>query len=190
MFGEGSFFDKYFNVNLSDYPAFGFNFNVSLLVFGLFIGICAAIILISHLKSTSALVLRQLLRHEAKSEDSAKTLADLGLADNKSAKRALVSDKTLRRLVTLVGESRPSYEEYTAMTKEEQASFDRRGDIDFDSALFYIAEDNRERATRAVHSDTSSPFNAALLCVLMLGAYFMLSLALPSLLSFAASLLG
>lgn len=190
MFGEGSFFDKYFNVNLSDYPAFGFDFNVSLLVFGIFIGITAAIVIATLRRSASTLVLRQLLRHEATGEGEAKTLCELGLAERSTVKSVLSSDKTLRRFVSLVGEKAVSYEDYAAMTKEERTRFDKERSIDFSAAAFFIPEDKVEQATRAVQSDASSPVTAVLLCAIMLSAYILLSVMLPSILSFAASLLG
>ena len=189
MFEEGSFFDKYFNVNLSDYPAFGFDFNVSLLTLGIFIGIIIAVVITTVRRSASTLVLRQLLRHEATGEAEAKTLSDVGLLDKRCVKSALSTDKMLRRFVSLVGEEEPSYEEYTAMTKEERAAFEKRS-IDFSTAAFFIPEEKVEAATKALQSDTSSPITAAFLCLVLCGAYVLISVMMPQILSFASSLLG
>lgn len=190
MFEEGSFFDKYFNVNLSDYPAFGFDFNVSLVLFALFLGLCVAIIIITLKKCAATAVLRQLLRHEATGEGAAKVLSEIGLSESRSAKRALSCDKMLRRYIKLVGEVKISYEDYMKMSKEEQKAHDRGRAIDFSDAKFFIPEEEADRAVSAVQSDTSSPLTAFLLCAVMLAAFFLLSMALPTILSFAASAIG
>ena len=190
MFEEGSFFDRYFNINLSDYPAFGFDFNVSLVLFALCLGLCIAIVIITAKKCASTAILRQLLRHEAVGEGASKTLSEIGLAENRAAKRALSCDKMLRRYVKLVGEVKISYEDYMKMTKAEQKTFDKGREIDFSEARFFVPENEADRATTAVQSDSSSPLTAALLCLVMLAAFFALSMAMPSILAFAASVIG
>ena len=190
MFPRGSFFDKYFDINLSDYPAFGFDFNISLLLFGIFAGICAAIVVVTMRKCASTAALRQLLRHEAIGEGEAKSLSEIGLAENKSASRAFSRDKMLRRYVKLVGEAQISYEEYMAMSKAERQSYDKGREIDPMESRFFIPEESADRALLAVQSDTSSPFTAALLCLVMLAAFVGFSMAMPSILSFLETLVG
>ena len=73
------FYKKFFLLNLKDYPNIGINFPITILLAALSLAFIAVIIIVNFRRSKIELIIRQLKRHEAVSEDSAITLGEMKL---------------------------------------------------------------------------------------------------------------
>lgn len=182
------FVDRYFNINLKDYSNIGVDLNISLTLLFFFLGLCVAALIINHHRSYMAAMIKQLSRHGAYAEDSAKTLNELGLASSRSIKLALSREGQLTRIVKRVGQTRLTYEEYLSLKKAKKLPKSEKPD--FAEARFYICEQERERAKSFYENNNSSVFKAVLLCLLIMSVYFCLMLVMPGVLRFVNNLLG
>lgn len=182
------FLDTYFNINLKDYSNLGVDFNISITLLFFFLGICVAAFFINHHRTYMASMVKQLFRHGAMNEESAKTLNELGLGGVGSLKRALARGGQLTKLVRRVGEEKMSYEEYMRLKKEKKLPPEEK--IDFNLARFFVDPQNAERARRFYENNNSSVIKTVLICVLILAVYFCLMLVMPSILSLLDGIVG
>ena len=112
-----SFFEKLYNdyicLNLGDYPNIGVNFEINKLLIFVFIGLCVACFIIGKNQANVSLLLKKLMRAEAFGEDNGKTLAELGLSDNKSVKTLIEKNSgVIKKVVSVKGIKKMTYEEY------------------------------------------------------------------------------
>ena len=98
-----NFYKKYFLLNLKDYPNIDVDFPITLAFFIFFIGLMAVSVTVNFRRSKIELMVRQLKRHNAESEENAKTLKELRL-DNIIFKLLLAREGQLTKLVKRVGE--------------------------------------------------------------------------------------
>ena len=95
----------------------------------------------------------QLVRHEAYTEELAKTLAELRVDNTFVVKRVLSNNNILTKIVARAGAKAYSYEEYVALSKEERDAVEK---IDFDTAAFYIREDKKNFALSVIEKYNTS----------------------------------
>ena len=211
-----NFYEKYINLNLSDY-GIKLDLEINKLLIIIFIGLCIACFIVNYNQSQISLVLKKLIRAEAFGEANAKTLADLGLSNSKTVKKLLSkTEGPLKSIITFVGAKSLSYEEFLALEKarrkkrkvntpdksKEPSNREKTADsgncggnsadalsIDFASAKFYIKEDMVERANEAFVKNNSSVSKTALLCVLLLGCCVALIFLMPLLLRLVQGIL-
>lgn len=179
-----NFYKKYFLLNLKDYPNINVDFPITLALFIFFIGLMFVSIVVNFKRSKIELTVRQLKRHNAESEESAKTLKELRL-DNAIIKFLLSREGQITKLVKRTGEKNYSYEEYMALSRKE-----RNEKIDFENAKFYLREEGMERSEKILESSSPTLLNTILLCVFILAIFVCLSLAMPSLLNLIDSYIG
>lgn len=176
-----NFINKYLLLSAGDYVDGWGEFNINLILFAITIGFCAAAFVISYRKRHTAILLRQLFRHNATSEAAAKTLSELRLNDNKGLIRALKSDSgDIKKLVKRVGEKVYTYEEFVALQKKKLPTEE---DIDFSSARFYLNEETTSRAKRIYETETPSYVRTTLLCVFMFAMFFIICFSMPEILT-------
>lgn len=178
------FYKKYFLLNLKSYPNLDVDFPITLVLFIFFIGLMIVSVVVNFKRSKIELTLRQLKRHNAESEESAKTLKELRL-DNFVIKFLLSREGQLTKLVKRVGEKNYSYEEYMALSRKE-----RNEKIDFENAKFYLREEGRERSEKILESSSPTLLNTILLCVFILAIFVCLSLVMPTLINLIDSYIG
>ena len=117
-----SFYKKYILLNLGDYEAFeGFNFYVTAFLWCLTVFVFIGVFLSNNQRNKTIRITKQLLRHGARDETTAKTLRELGLDSTYSTKRLLTFGSRLCRTVKRVGERDVTYEEYIAYEKNKRA---------------------------------------------------------------------
>ncbi len=173
-----TFYNDYVCINLKSYSNIGIDFEiVKILIAIAFAAILCGIMLDYHNKYTYALV-KQLLRHDAVSEEKGKTLGELGLADNKAIKRALLSGGKLKKLVAMCGATTLTYEEYkererlykVARKENKHLKEDEFiiGKTDFNSARFYIREESKSYAMRIFGGADVTVIRTALRSVLII----------------------
>ena len=113
-------FDKnYLSLNLNEYENIGMNLPIVKLILAVAVAFIVAIIIINYSKSNLYLMVKQLMRHGAMGEESAKTLSELKLNEIRGIKRALVNSSQMKSIVATVGEEKLSYEEYLDYKKEK-----------------------------------------------------------------------
>lgn len=182
-----NFYEKYFLINLKDYSGFGIDLEINKILLFILIGALAAIILIGFRKAGMARVVKSLLRHEAKGEESAMSLDELKI--NTYAARLALSSQSgrLAKVISRVGAPNYTYEEYVALTKQKGFKEEK---IDFATAKFYIEESKTDEAKRIYDRSDSPMFHTILTCVLLVALYTCLLFAMPGLLSFLSSLIS
>ena len=182
------FIDKYLLLSAGDYVDGWGDFNINLFLLAITAGFCIAAFIISYRKRHTAIMLRQLFRHNATSEEAAKTLTELRLNGNKGLMRALRSDSgDLKKMVKRVGEKVYTYEEFVALQKKKLPTEE---DIDFSSARFYLNEETTSRAKRIYETETPSYIRTTLLCVFMVAVFFIICFSMPEILSAINSIIS
>ena len=130
---------QFFFLNLKDYENLKFFLPIGMIVTLLAAALIAATFMITYRKRYMYAICTQLLRHEALSEDSAKTLKELRLANYAALRRALARGGQLTHIVKRANEVKPTYEEAKKRGYKAEP-------IDFTEARFYISEDELGRA--------------------------------------------
>ena len=180
-----NFYEKYFLLNLKDYPGIGIDLEINKLLLFLVIGTIIALIFVGFRRAGVALVIKSILRREAKDEGSAKTLNELRA--NTFAVRTLLrsGEGRLSKIILRAGAPKYTYEEYVALTKKRGFKEEK---IDFATAKFYIAEDKIDEAKRIYDRSESPLFHTVLACALLVALYVCLLFGMPGILDFLSSL--
>ena len=135
------------------------------------------------------LAVKRLFRHEALSQDSAKTLVELGIEGSFSVKWALSHDTRLSKLVKRVGAPEYTYEEYVELMKKKRknpkAAKEER--LDFTKERFYINPEKIAIARDIEANYSSSVIKTALFCLMFAIIFVGITLIMPDLLSFINS---
>ena len=161
---EEYLFLKYVFLNFNDYKNLGFNFPIGIILILLAIVLPAAFFFINQRKNTVTLCVKQLIRHGAVGETSAKSLSSLRLDKSKSLKHMLLSSGRLSSMVKIAGYEKPSYEEYSKELKSN-----------LNEAEIYLSEDKIKEAEAIVSTGTSSiikPILISVATVIILAALF------------------
>ena len=175
------FYNEIFNINLQDYENIGINFPINKVLFIITVTLCVACILMDIQRKYTKDLVRQLVRHEATSLDTAKTLEELGLKDSIFIKWQLKSDTSfIRRLVKRVGQTEYTYEEYVELQKKKKLP---KEEIDFATAKFYLNENEELRKKHILERYNPSILRTLMWCVLMLAVYICIALLVPEILS-------
>ena len=170
---------EYLSINLKDYENIAVNFEINKFLLLVSLALCVVAFVVNYRRAILVDTVKQLLRHNATGEESAKTLSELGLASSRGIRKAIVSDSQLRRMIAIVGESRPTYEEYVKSMKDK-----KKGEqIDVTTARIYIPAESIERAKYVYNTYTTSLLRTILSCVLLLSFAVCLILLSPSILS-------
>ena len=209
-----SFYNDYLSINLEDYPNIGANFDIVKLIFIAAAAICIAFCILDYHKKNIYLIVKQLMRHEARDENGAKTLSEIGLSDNAALKRALASSSQMKSVVSLVGDVRMSYDEYVLAEQkyreerkaQREENKQRKKDgvkidrckiekpcafcIDFSTAKFFINPEGKERASRIYNSAEITTLRTVLRCVLTVAIAICFTLAMPGILNLVNGWLG
>ena len=155
-------FKECFSTNLNEYDKIGIDLEINKVVVGLAVAMIIGIIFFNTYRQNMKIMVSQLIRHGAKSEENAKTLSSLGLGKSVLIKRMLSRDNLLTKIVARKGEKRYGYEEYVGFSKEEKKALER---VDFDTAEFYIREDKATLADGVAARYGASILNTVMSCV-------------------------
>lgn len=170
---------KYFEINLDNYKNINFSLEINKVILGAYIVMVIGIIYLSVFRKNTRLMVMQLTRHGAKNEDSAKTLKELRLADSRGVKKLLAKNNLLTKTVARVGAQQYDYETYVAMSKKERKAAEK---IDFDTARFYIKEEETNRAGFIIERYDVTVTKTVLSCLLVAIICGILIVCMPSIL--------
>ena len=136
------FIKDFLFLNFNQYENIAINFPVGAVI--LFLAVSASLLAfyLHFAGSKSYSMYKQLFRHEAFDEGSAKTLSELRLDTSRLLRFLLSSKGELTRLVKRVGEKKLTYEEYIASAKKKE----KEEKINFSEARFYICAEGKEKA--------------------------------------------
>ena len=178
---------KYFAINLSDYENMNFSLEINKVVLGVCIAMIVGVVLLNIYRGNGRLLVMQLTRHGATSENEAKTLGELGLANSRAIKKILSGGNVIAKTVTRIGAVKYDYETYVKMDKKARAEAER---IDFESARFYIAEEPSTRAAFIIERYATSLSRTIASCVLVTLLCGCVIGCMPAILSAVDTLLG
>lgn len=149
-----SFYKKYILLNLGDYEAFeGLNFYATAFLWCLTVFIFIGIFVSNNRRNKMIRITKQILRHGARDESSAKTLQELGLDSGYSTKKLLAFGSRLSRTVKRVSEKEITYEEYITYEKSKKA-LKKRHALKKSTASVIIEKPQEESVTEIKTSDS------------------------------------
>ena len=177
---------EYLSVNLNNYENIGINFEINKFILLCAVALCVVAFYVNYRRALMVNIVKQLLRKNAISEESAKTLAELRLDSSRGIKKAICTSSQLRRLISIVGESRPTYEEYVEAQKEKK----KIDSPDPSTVRIYIRAESMDRAKHIYNTYNVSIFNTLLACVLIIAFGVCLVFVMPEILTLINSSLG
>ena len=179
------FYNKYFEINLNDYPEIGIDLEISRVLLAFLIAIIVATVIINVNRAATITFIKKLVRLEALSEENAKSIKELKL-NNVFASIAIKSNGKVKNIIQRVGEKKYTYEEYTEMIKKKEYKEEK---IDLSTARFYINPDSSQEAQALAESTSPTVLNTVLFCILSVAVFFCIILILPEILTFINNLL-
>ena len=180
----------YMSINLKSYPNLGFDLKIGWILLALTVGIMIAAVIITLQRNGMISLVKKLSRCEARDEESARTLSEIGL-DNILIRGLLKGSGRLRRLVKAVGEKEYTYEEYVALTKERKKK--KKGDgvektteetKDNTPLRYYLSDIESSDTKNLIEARRTPIINTVLFCVLMLSLFVCVMLLMPEILNF------
>lgn len=181
-----------FTINFSDYENLNVNLPINVLLLIFFVGICVSFIAVDFNRRYLFLLVRQLSRHDARTEDKGKSLKEIGLGESRIIKFLLGRGGHIRRVVRIQGRREYTYEEYVALnkTRQDRKEFKKSERIDFETARFYIAPDMQDRAKTIMENYNTSLLKTLFICLMFMVIYVCIMLAMPEFLNLLNTLAG
>lgn len=164
-----------FFLNLYDYEHIKFRLPIGMIVTFMAIGLCAAAFFITYRKRYTYALYGQLIRHNAISPESAKTLKELRLSDYKAVKRALSRSGQISYAVKRVNDEKPTYEEVSKRGFKYKK-------IDFDTERFYINPEASTLVRKTEGAPTPAWWKPVAVSFAILIVFSILLICLPDLL--------
>ena len=158
---------EFFFLNFSQYENIGIYFPVGVFLVLLCLVACASVFFLTYYKMFTRSLYKQLLRHNADSEESAKTLSELRLDSSFAIRSSLSkSNGQLTYIVKRAGEEKLSYDEYVDMTKKKGYKAEK---IDFSTARFYIPKDRTDASKKLLENSDPSWIKAGVISLVFVG---------------------
>jgi len=169
----------FLELNLSEFENFGINFPIGAFLVLFTITLCMAVFIYNYKKRYTATLIKQLIRHNAINEESAKTLKELHLDSSRVLKIALSRSGQLTYIVKSAGDNRPSYEEYVAQSRKRGFKGKK---INFDEVKFYIPSSRIDKAKHTVETSNTEWWRPMLVSFILIAVLAILSVFLPDIL--------
>lgn len=174
----------YMSINLKSYPSLGFDLKIGWILLALTIGIIVAAVIITLQRNGMISLIKKLYRCEAKDENSAKALSELGL-NNIVIRGLLKGSGRIRRIVKAVGEKEYTYEEYIALSNEKKKKKRVDGVKKSKEKItlrYYLCDFESSDTKNLVEARRSPLLNTILFCILMISIYVCVMLLMPDIL--------
>ena len=173
------FIKDFFFLNLNNYENIAFPFPIGMFLIFFTATMCAMCFILNYTKSRTNSLLKQLMRHKAFDEESAKTLAELHLPKSLALRIALSQSGQTSYMVKRAGYTKPTYEDYVKDSKKKGY---KDAKINFDTEKFYLDVEKIGRAKKTVETDKSSPIRPYIFSLVFIGILVALMFLLPDLL--------
>ena len=173
------FIKDFFFLNLNNYKNIAFPFPIGMFLIFFAVAMCVMCFLLNYTKTHTTSLLKQLMRHKAFDEESAKTLAELHLPKSLALRMALSQSGQTADMVKRAGYIKPTYEDYVNDSKKKGY---KDAKINFDTEKFYLDLEKIGRAKKIVETDKSSPIRPYVFSLVFIGILVALMFLLPDLL--------
>ena len=170
----------FFFLNLNQYENFAVSFPVGIFLIFITVALCAASFIVNYQKHYTLAILKQLTRHNATDEKSAKTLGEVHLEKSFGLKYSLQRSNSMKSMVKRVGEKIPTYEEFVENSKKKGYKEEK---IDFESARFYIDAGAQEKIQRIMQEPAPAWWRPVLMSLFFISLAVIIGVFLPELLS-------
>ena len=179
-------FKRCFSVNLNSYDQIGINLEINKVLLPVFIvfGLMMLVLTVSRDKMRTLVI--QLMRHNALSEETACTLEELGVSENKQIKRLISNSNMIKNVVKRVDAKKYSYEEYKKLSKKERKEAEK---IDFVTEKFYINEEQIDRARHIKEKYQLNEVRIIVGVVFLILIYIAIAASMPEILNSTNKLL-
>ncbi len=162
--------------------------SLELIVWSLFAGFIIAALMAIYNKRLIGGFVKQILREECLSPETAKTVTELGYGTDWFIKNALRTDTVLRRFVVRIDKEKPEGEDSETAESPENAGKNKKAPrspkhdvIDFETAKFYIPEELKYRADVRYASKGTNFFMFGVCVVVFAAAAFAAIYIIPDL---------
>ena len=196
---------NYVCVKLSDYKGFESELQINKLLFFVFLGLAVACLIINAHNNSVSVLLKKLTRIGAFGEEKSKKLSDLGLGSSRAIKRVLTSKSgVVKHLIAQKGVVPLSYEEYTELERSKKrlrglkrseknqkiTEIEKKlsGEINFETAEFYIPENMKEASERFISEKSTTLAKGFVYAFLVLAFYVGVMFFMPTLLDWISKL--
>lgn len=172
---------EFFFLNLIQFENIGIYFPIGVFLILLCAAACFSVFFITYYKTYTRSLYKQLIRHNATSEENAKTLSEIRL-DASFAIRSALSRRNgqLTYIVKRAGEEKIGYEEYMERSAKSKGGEEK---IDFSAARFYIPKERCDEAKKILDGAEPSWILAGVLCVFFAGLLVLAVFTMSDLLS-------
>lgn len=170
---------KYIFLDFSDYPNLKISFPIGMFLILACVAFCVAAFVMCRREAATVYLLRQLVRHGAKDEASAKSAKALGISE-KLQKKLLAREGRLASLVLIAGYEQPSYEEYEKLRRSKKKA--PVCPIAADDARYYLNGDFAETAQKAAEANEPTLLKPIIISLVLIVAFAALFLVMPNLL--------
>ena len=179
-------FNRYYQ-----YPGLGINnfdrgsTSFLVIVWGLYAGILLGVLYSIIMRVSSHKVIKALSDHGAATKGTAKTLAELGIANSRAARRLLATGGSMRKVVLCANESEFPPRKLSGLRKFWREKFLRdplQPKTDFTLARFYLPEETRATAEARYVVEGHPVRNFILAAIGLTAVAFFTIFALPELL--------
>ena len=173
----------------------GFDFYITLFLWLLSFCLCIGIFFVNAKNNVMVKMIKQLIRHGARTEETALKLSDIGIKPTFAAERILTASSMLRRAVKRVGEKQLSYDEYVASLKKkkkkkikalraktEEEKMHTEEEPSFSDAKFFTPKECETDAKRILSKRETSMLQNVLFCIFIISITACLTFLLPTLL--------
>ena len=172
----------FFFLNFSQYENIGMNFPIGVFLILLCIVGIVSVFFLTYYRMFTRSLYSQLLRHNAKDEQSAKTLSQLRLDKSFAIRSSLSrSNGQLTYIVKRAGQEELSYDEYMKKSKTKGYKPEK---IDFSSARFYIPAERMDTAKKLLENFDVSWIKAAVISLVLVGLLVLSVFTMDDILSF------
>ena len=171
---------QFIAVNTKDYVNLGWDIDVNKILLILTPILILCCLFVNLIRKNMFHIVKQLTRHNATTEEAAKTLTALGLKDYRLIKWMLTRDGQLSRLVKRKGSPNYTYEEYRQLEREKKLIKDK---IDFSTAEFYLNPDEELRIKKIIERYDIPVFKTVLVCVFTFVILVLIMLIMPEILT-------
>ena len=171
------FFKDAIFLNLEDFG--GGNLPIGLILMFFFLGLIIATVISQLLNAVIYRGVQALIRHKATAPESAKTLKQLGLCEDRMFLRVLKGDGTMLKRFFAAAEDADAEEKESAPEGENTAEKGKKSPLE---ASYYLAPAYADRAKQIISESEPSLLRAIGYCLLLAAIYFLIALMLPWLL--------
>ncbi len=177
---------KYLSINLIDYENIAIDLEINKVLLFVLIGLLFATVISNIKRGMLIFTVKKLLRYEAISEESAKTLKDMRI-DSFFVKRELSGETRLKKLVSYAGEEKLTYDEYIKQLKDKKY---KEKKPDYSTLKLYISKENLDKAKHIESYNSVTVVNTILICLLYFIIFTCLIIIMPEILTLINNILA